>query len=215
MIEIEMGLIRRGTLSPNGPNPRNAYQLLPLTSINEMPKPLSEDLRKIIIYMNTNSGLKAGRIAELTGMSRRTISMVLQAWRLEGHAKLPERHRGRPRLLDFTDTKVSSSVRGGSLFINNIQFLLDTIDKRGDLYLSELRDTLQDRCGTVVCETTVWRTLKRAGFRMKEVCPPLKLDVSLMIYLDNETRTREERSSPRPISSSYWRKLYRGAACVC
>ena len=45
-----------------------------------------------------------------------------------------------------------------------------TIEQSNDLYLSELRDVLEERCGPRVSETTIWRTLMRVGFRMK--CVP-------------------------------------------
>lgn len=49
------------------------------------------------------------------------------------------------------------------------QFLIGAVTRRNDLYLEELRDELESRCGIKVSESTIWRTLQRVGFRMKEV----------------------------------------------
>ena len=50
-----------------------------------------------------------------------------------------------------------------------VQFLAGAVTGDNDRYLDELRDMLEERCGVRVSESTIWRTLHRAGFRMKEV----------------------------------------------
>lgn len=49
------------------------------------------------------------------------------------------------------------------------KFLLASVTDRNDMYLDELKEVLEERCGLSVSESTVWRTLQRAGFRLKEV----------------------------------------------
>lgn len=84
-------------------------------------KALSDDLRKVVVHMHSSTGLSADRIAELTGISRRTVFRILKTWRLEGNEQnLPQRQRGRPRLLDFTDSKVSFFLWLVDLLISQI-----------------------------------------------------------------------------------------------
>ncbi len=45
-----------------------------------------------------------------------------------------------------------------------VQLLLATVSRHNNLYLDELRDVLEERCGVVVTESTIWRTLQRADF---------------------------------------------------
>lgn len=49
------------------------------------------------------------------------------------------------------------------------QFLLGTIRRSPDLYLDELQEMMAVSCGIDVSRSTVWRTLRRAGFTMKKV----------------------------------------------
>ncbi len=46
---------------------------------------------------------------------------------------------------------------------------MGTVSLNNDRYLDELGDMLEERCGVRVTESTVWRTLNRVGFRLKEV----------------------------------------------
>ena len=56
---------------------------------------------------------------------------------------------------------------------------MGSIQRAPDLYLDELRELLTITCGVDVSESTIWRTLKRAGFTMKKVC----LLVSFILHL--------------------------------
>ncbi|KLO04588.1 Homeodomain-like protein [Schizopora paradoxa] len=115
---------------------------------------LSEDLRATVIYMHDSSGLDAKTISQLTGIPRRTVHRILSTWKATGIVKpAPQGRRGRPRALDLADTEV----------------LVRAVNDRNDRYLEELQAVLEERCGVRVSEATVWRTLQRVGFRMKEV----------------------------------------------
>ncbi len=46
---------------------------------------------------------------------------------------------------------------------------MGTVSLNNDRYLDEMRDMLEERCGVRVTESTIWRTLNRVGFRLKEV----------------------------------------------
>ncbi len=45
---------------------------------------------------------------------------------------------------------------------------MNAVTRRNDMYLEELKEMLEQRCGVTVSESTIWRTLNRVGFRMKE-----------------------------------------------
>lgn len=69
----------------------------------------SEDLRAVLIFMHDNRLLDARMINELTGIPIRTVYRVLSTWRNTGEVKpAPEGKQGRPRALDYGDTKVST-----------------------------------------------------------------------------------------------------------
>ncbi len=71
----------------------------------------SEDLRGVLVFMHIDAGLDAKTISHLTGIPLRTVYRFLSTWRLTGKVKpAPEGKRGRPRVLDFADTQVSSII---------------------------------------------------------------------------------------------------------
>ncbi|KAF8120494.1 hypothetical protein EV363DRAFT_91316 [Boletus edulis] len=51
----------------------------------------------------------------------------------------------------------------------NVEFLLDVIQKAPDSYLDELQEMLGVSSGVEVSRATIWRSLRRAGFTMKQV----------------------------------------------
>ena len=64
-----------------------------------------------------------------------------------------------------------------------------------DHYLDKLRDMLEEQCGMRVTESTIWRTLNRAGFRMKEVSDLVNGSGELINSLvDHETCHGAKRS---------------------
>jgi hypothetical protein len=57
-----------------------------------------------------------------------------------------------------------------------MEFLQNSVNNTCDIYLDELKDSLGTICGREISESTIWRTLKRCGYRMKkvsEVCLPI------------------------------------------
>ncbi len=132
---------------------------------------LAEGVRAIVIHMKDSCFLDAKTIAYLTGIPIRTVYHVLSVWRKTGEAKpAPEGKQGRPRALDFGDTQVSGGYSRHTIVDSQSeQFLMQTVTRRNDMYLEELREVLEERCGVHVSESTIWRTLQRVGFRMKEV----------------------------------------------
>jgi hypothetical protein len=58
------------------------------------------------------------------------------------------------------------------------KFLQGSVNDTCDAYLDELRDSLGVVCGAEVSLSTIWRSLKRSGYKMKKV--RLILDVFLV-----------------------------------
>ncbi|KAF8555524.1 hypothetical protein OG21DRAFT_1366500, partial [Imleria badia] len=50
-----------------------------------------------------------------------------------------------------------------------LQFLLGTVKKMPDVYLDELQAMLAASSGVQISSTTIWRTLRNAGFTMKKI----------------------------------------------
>ena len=70
---------------------------------------LSEDLRRVLIYMRESRALEVKTIHDLTGVPARTIYRILSLWKETGEAKpASEGKQGRPRALDYGDTRVSN-----------------------------------------------------------------------------------------------------------
>ncbi len=68
---------------------------------------------------------------------------------------------------------------------------MQTVTRRNDMYLEELREVLEERCGVYVSESTIWRTLQRVGFRMKEVSDVLLKDCAhQLMFEDHEACCR-------------------------
>lgn len=131
---------------------------------------VSNDLRQAITYMHKHRGLDVKQIVYLTGIPQRTVYRILSTWSATGEiGPASAGKRGRPRALDFADTQVNILHTGATEVTDSEKFLTKTLAHRNDMYLDELRDVLEERCGVRVSEATIWRTLNRAGFRMKEV----------------------------------------------
>ncbi|KAJ7884249.1 hypothetical protein B0H13DRAFT_1559589, partial [Mycena leptocephala] len=61
--------------------------------------------------------------------------------------------RGRPRTLSSDD----------------VAFLQGAVDHSCDTYLDELQESLGAICGAEVSLSTIWRTLRKKGYRMKKI----------------------------------------------
>ncbi|KAJ7757735.1 hypothetical protein DFH07DRAFT_742009, partial [Mycena maculata] len=55
------------------------------------------------------------------------------------------------------------------------QYLQGCLDLSCDKYLDELQLGLQETCGRVVSQSTIWCALKRSGYTMKKVRDPTAL----------------------------------------
>ncbi|KAH7902893.1 Homeodomain-like protein [Hygrophoropsis aurantiaca] len=117
-------------------------------------KALSADLRLAVLNMARHWDVP--NIVKFTGCKTRTVERILSDYRRKGTV-LQDRHAG---ALQGLKKKLTT---------HDIRFLRGTVRHTADLYLDELRDLLEERCGTKVHESTVWRALRRSGFTIKKV----------------------------------------------
>ncbi|KAF9228894.1 hypothetical protein BS17DRAFT_690481 [Gyrodon lividus] len=105
-----------------------------------------------IIVMSTH--MKASRIAEVTGISARTVRRTLNLWWKTGGVTAQQslNKPGRPQKLNSLDI-----------------FLEGCIERTPDIYLIELQQELKEACGMIVDETNISHTLCQRGFLRKQV----------------------------------------------
>ncbi|KAK7035009.1 hypothetical protein R3P38DRAFT_2518806 [Favolaschia claudopus] len=72
---------------------------------------------------------------------------------------------------DVNTTRGDSIARGRprKLTSQDVAFLQGSVDTTCDTYLDELQESLETICGAEVSKATIWRTLRRKGYRMKKV----------------------------------------------
>ncbi|KAJ7216207.1 hypothetical protein B0H12DRAFT_990952, partial [Mycena haematopus] len=91
-----------------------------------------------------------------TDVSPRQQRRIMKRWRETADVKInrqgPEM-QGRPR----------------SLSSDNVAFLQGSVDRTCDMYLDELQESLGAICGAEASQATIWRTLRRQGYRMKKI----------------------------------------------
>ncbi|KAJ7643280.1 hypothetical protein B0H17DRAFT_834714, partial [Mycena rosella] len=117
-------------------------------------KPLSNDLRGVILNMALS--LDVPGICKYTGCKTRTVQRVLEDYRKKGtvmREHLRQEMRGAKRKMTNRD----------------IGFLTGLVRHSPDVYLEELRESLEETSGKEVSDSTIWRSLKRSGFTMKKV----------------------------------------------
>ena len=132
------------------------------------PQAISEDLRWAVVRMA--SVLKIEDVVAYSGVSRSKVYEILALHRETRNVvrQVDSRRLGHPRHLSLQDVTVSSlsSIHTNSY---SVQFLHSMLDKRCDLYLSELQSSLLEMCGISVSQSTVWKALQRSGYTMKKV----------------------------------------------
>jgi len=90
------------------------------------------------------------------GVSERAIRSVISHFRehgtVNGGIPIQEEHKKNRHLRDV-----------------DVEFLLGAVNQQPDLYLDELKEILEISCGVSISRSTIWRTLRRAGFTMKKL----------------------------------------------
>jgi hypothetical protein len=142
-----------------------------------MPKGVTipESLRKTVIRMS--DVFNPTEIRAFTNVSERQQRRIGKLWRTTGAvvvSKDNSRPRGRPRHLSAEEVAVcfySCSLVNFTIHTAYflVQFIHGTVNETCDIYLDELRDSLGAICGTRLSVHSIWRTLKRGGYRMKKV----------------------------------------------
>ncbi|KAJ7266435.1 Homeodomain-like protein [Mycena haematopus] len=117
-------------------------------------RPISQDLRWAIVRMH-GAGVSIKAITAYTDISRRQIYRIVNRFMMTG------------RVLTATQRKKTGRTR--HLTSSDVAFLQGTLDHSCDKYLDELQLSLQETCGRIVSQSTIWRALKRSGYTMKKV----------------------------------------------
>lgn len=136
--------------------------------------PLSDDLRRVLIYMGTRCSFS--QVKARTGVPRSTLRDLYAEYKKNGHifrTHSAYETRGRKRKLTMANVGVRTlfnEVIHGPWVLTSMKFLTGNIRQRNDLYLDELQDRLSSRLGVEVSSTTIWKTLHDRGFTMKKVC---------------------------------------------
>jgi len=118
------------------------------------PHTVSKDLKARIPILFYDQKLNVQTICHLLGVKKTMVYMVLQNHRLYGRTTNPNvRRAGRPRSLSAVD----------------LTFIRAFLAQHHTLYLDELQQALETRCGTCVSVPTLVRTLRRLRYSSKTV----------------------------------------------
>ncbi|KAI0365358.1 hypothetical protein BV20DRAFT_938165 [Pilatotrama ljubarskyi] len=109
---------------------------------------IPDEQKELILTMLAH--LSPKKIADVTGISARTIRRVRQTYRETGQVSRKPLVNGRPREL------------------TGVEYLESLIERQPDLMLSELRDQLEAAYGIEVDVTTISRSLHRRGYTHKK-----------------------------------------------
>ena len=73
-------------------------------------RPLSTDLRSVLVRMVTTCGLSLGDVCTYSGIPRRTLERLVSKFKKTGEVQGNATRRGRPRILEYSDTEVRHTV---------------------------------------------------------------------------------------------------------
>jgi transposase len=134
-----------------------------------MGKPVSEDVQWIIIRLST--AMSRENIAMYTGISHRKIDSILSTFNKHGTVKSTTRQKRHTyaSLCDDDIEVLPIYLLCTTSISNATQHLRRTMESTPDLYLDELRQDLELHNGKSVSTSTIWRTLRKAGYTMKKV----------------------------------------------
>lgn len=130
---------------------------------------ISDDLSWACTRMRL-AGMSEADVLSYTLVSKRQQRRMLAQYRLTGKPFKPKPTRpGRPRKLSFDSAMVRGELPYKICYFTFVQWMRTAISKNCDMYLSDLQEILEVWVGQKVSQGTVWRTLKRMGFTMKQV----------------------------------------------
>jgi transposase len=108
------------------------------------------------IILRLSKLLKNEQIAMCVGVSERSIRRIISHFREHG-------------TIEVAGSVQEERTNNKHLRDIDVEFLLGAVNQAPDLYLDELKEMLEVTCGVSVSRSTVWRTLRRAGFTMKKI----------------------------------------------
>jgi len=109
------------------------------------------DLRERVIQASQEEGLSARAAAQRFGVGVTTAIVWIRRFRQDGEST--PRRQGAAR---------------GSKLDRHRTFILDLIEKRKDITLTEIADCLESECHVRAGVTTLWRWLDRQGVTYKK-----------------------------------------------
>ena len=129
-----------------------------------MGKAISEEIQWIIIHLSVT--MSREDIAMYTGVSQRKVDDVISTFNKEGTAKVYTHQKPHTYAsLCDEDIQVSSFYPYAQQLLKPaMQHLLRTLEATPDLFLDELCQDLELQTGKSVSASTIWRTLRRAGY---------------------------------------------------
>jgi len=150
--------------------------------------PLSTDLLWRIVFQFYDLGHTTEQIAENLDIQVRTIQRCLARYQQTGDVAYSPITVGCPRILmEYNEQIILFMAICGQLTL--FQFIIGSIEHSPDAYLTDLQQELEERCGTAVSITTVWRTLRRLGFTYKKVGQILFFGVACTFWPGRRGRT--------------------------
>ena len=143
-------------------------------------RPLSDDLRKVILNMARHFDVTL--IHHYTGCATRSIERLLADWRKNStivRDLTARRRRGKRQILSGTNIRVHLTICLIFLSLYWLEIILDSgsqflhghLRHSPDIYIDEMKELLESRVGIEVDDSTIWRALRRSGFTMKKVNP--------------------------------------------
>lgn len=117
-----------------------------------MPRAYENDLRRKFLDAYAGGKGTLAELAQLFGVSVGWAEKVSGQYRGSGQAERIEQRHGPPSRVDEVAKRC----------------LLEALERRPDLTLTELQSVLAERQGIQVCVAQVWNVLKRMGVRLKK-----------------------------------------------
>jgi transposase len=129
---------------------------------------IPRDRKELIVSLSAR--YSPSNIARICNVSPRTVYRTLELWLRTGNIVNTPLVPGRPRTLNNLDIAVSCQHWVKCTLTFDPQYLEACIERTPDIYVSELKEELEEACGVGVSESTIKRTLRRRGFARKRVC---------------------------------------------
>jgi transposase len=134
-------------------------------------KAISEAVQWIVIHLSPVMTPK--EIAMYTDVGERSVKRILSYFRQTGEVK--DAKKARPQvhrhsvIVIFRCALISLPQYTVTADLMQLQYMLTALNNAPDLYLDKLCTELHEECGTVVSESTIWRTLIQGGYTIKKV----------------------------------------------